>query len=495
MKTPIFLFCFLCVFALITQAQELQRHPMPERGSQRIDDYIKPIQSGLKISMPLKRNLFSSSSYELKWDTMICYHDSSPSIISQRVSRTYNFFGEPLIQLTEQLPQGSANWVNFARETFTYDSTGNWLTYLSEGWQNNTWVNHQKQEFTFNTNGDLTDWKNIFWISNAWSNYWNYFYHYNSNGLNDTAIYQSGSQDTLWVNSQLWVVTYDTNSSMTSEIVSTWVNNGWMLNASYIYTNDSDGNHLTLMQQNWVNNSWVNNTYTTFTPYGAGNYLSALSQQWQNNSWVNTEYDSYTYDSAGNNTLWLVQNWANGSWVNSGQSLYVYDNIHDMLSETFQSWNNTSWRNQNMQQYTYDIWGNSMTGKYFMWGGNGWHPYDGGLYVFADHQRDNQLTFQNIYEYSAIIDSIVLFVGPVKSQFQVTLFPNPSHTMVYVYSALTSTDPNGSITMYDLRGQIVLSKPFIKEKTGMDISDLKPGVYFVKITSNRLTRVLKFIKD
>ena len=427
---------------------------------------------------------------------MICYHDSSPSIISQRVSRTYNLLGEPLTQLTEQLPQGSANWVNFVRETFTYDSAGNWLTYLSELWQNNAWVNYFKKEFSYNSNGDMTIFITREWQSNRWINGQYYTYHYDSTGLNDTLFLQEG-QDSLWVNYELSYGTYDSHGSLTYDITNNWINNGWVPNYREIYTNDSNdyGNHLTALTQNWVNNAWVNSFSGIFTHDTAGNYLSTLTKIWQNNSWVNWFYDSHTYDSAENQTLWLTQSWTNGSWVNSGQSLYVYDTSHDMLSETDQTWINSHWRNSDLVQLTYDLLGNSLTGKSFTWGLSGWEPADGSIAVYADHQRDNYLTFQNIYMYSASIDSVILFVEPSKSQLQVTLFPNPSHTMVYVYSALSSTDPNGSITIYDLRGQIVLSKPFIKEKTGMDISDLKPGVYFVKITSNRLTRVLKFIKD
>jgi hypothetical protein len=49
--------------------------------------------------------------------------------------------------------------------------------------------------------------------------------------------------------------------------------------------------------------------------------------------------------------------------------------------------------------------------------------------------------------------------------------------------------------MYDLRGQIILTKQMVNETTGIDVSGLKPGVYFVRFSDNRMTRVLKFIKN
>jgi hypothetical protein len=84
---------------------------------------------------------------------------------------------------------------------------------------------------------------------------------------------------------------------------------------------------------------------------------------------------------------------------------------------------------------------------------------------------------------------------PDLSQGLVTLYPNPAHSMVYVSSPGASIDQNGSLTMYDLRGQLVLTKQIVNETTGIDVSGLKPGVYFVRFSDNRMTRVLKLVKD
>ncbi len=86
-------------------------------------------------------------------------------------------------------------------------------------------------------------------------------------------------------------------------------------------------------------------------------------------------------------------------------------------------------------------------------------------------------------------------IPPGLSQGQFTLYPNPAQSMIYVSSPDASTGSHGSLTLYDLRGQIVLTKQIVNETTGIDISGLKPGVYFVRISDNRMTRVLKFVKD
>jgi hypothetical protein len=227
----------------------------------------------------------------------------------------------------------------------------------------------------------------------------------------------------------------------------------------------------------------------------AGNRLSAMSQQWQNNAWENNHLSSYVYDGNGNNILYSSQNWSGGAWVNQNRMLYLYDTSNNLLSQTSQSWNNSSWHNGATQQYTYDTWGNSLTGKYLWWYQNTWQPYDGSLQVFADHQGDDYINLIEVYQYEAVLDSIMVSTEPGLSKGQVTLYPNPAHSRVYVTSPAASTDPHESLTLYDLRGQLIITKKVINETTAIDISGLKPGVYFVRFSNDKTTRVLKLVKN
>jgi hypothetical protein len=166
-----------------------------------------------------------------------------------------------------------------------------------------------------------------------------------------------------------------------------------------------------------------------------------------------------------------------------------------MLSYTDQSCDNSYWKNIYTNQYTYDAWGNSLTGKYFSWYQNTWQPYDGSLMVYTDHQRDDYVNLTEVYRYAAVLDSIMVFTEPGPSQGQVTLYPNPAHSWIYISSPVAATGSHGSLTMYDLRGQLILTKQVVNETTGIDISGLKPGVYFVRFSNDRVTRALKFVKN
>jgi hypothetical protein len=496
MKTQAFLTAILLMVSFLLRAQNQPPTPIQPNSQDRVGEYLNPTFVKFKsapVMVPSKKDLFHSSASVWKWDTILCYDTVTGSNPFQRIIRTYNSQGLPLTQLSERR-QGGFTWENFAHETFTWDSAGNWLTYLAEQWQNNAWVNSVKQTFVYNSDGNMVDWKREGWQSTYWEKVWHYTWHYNSTGLNDTATYQTG-QDSLWVNCELGINSYDTNDFVAGVLVYAWANNNWVVSRRESYTHDSLGNYLTSLAQNWQNASWMNYSLSIQTFDTVGHNLTALFQLWQNNAWVNIFDYSYNYDSAGNMTSSVRRNWSGNSWENSNQNFYVYDGWNNLLTITFQNWNISYWRNSYREQYTYDSSGNSLTGKYLKWYSGAWHPEVGSLSIYADHLQDSYATLPNLYRYSANVDSVLVFTEPARLSLKVILYPNPTHSIVYVSSLGASADQKGLLTFYDLRGQLVLSKQMENETTGIDISSLKPGVYFVRFSDNRMTRIMKLVKD
>ncbi len=495
MKTQFLLISFLFLFAWSVQAQVQQRKATLPSGPERSGIWINPPQPGFKpnrMVVPAKRNMFSPSTYAWQWDTIICYTVASGSNPYQRITRTYNSMGDSVVQLMERR-QGSLLWENYAREFYTYDATGNEVAYLAELWLNNTWVNYEKRESVFNSNEDPLEYKRAFWISNHWVNWWWTIYHYGTNGSYDTCTYIMG-QDTAWVNSSRNIPTYLANGDMASEMVYAWTNNSWVYSQLDTMTYDANHNRLTYFGQDWVNSSWVNH-YLQFNTWDlSGNLLTWKYQLWQNNTWENNFCDSSIYDPDGNKIENIQQSWSGGAWVNSHHILYVYDTSHNKLSETSQDWVNGNWRSAYREEYTYDSLGNSLTGIAGNYSyNNTWQPYDLGLSVFTDHKRD--MVLEQIYRYTAVVDSVLVYTEPTRYPGEVSLFPNPAHSIVYISSPGVSKAQNRLLTMYDLRGQFVLTKQLVSEITGIDVSGLKPGVYFVRFRDNRMTRVLKIVKD
>jgi len=493
MKTQILLFSFLFIFTWGMHAQNHPQNSTLTPAPEQMGAWLNPTKSGARpapLMAPQKQTMFNPDATAWRWDTILCYSVASDPVPFQRVTRTYDAAGMALTNTFERR-EGNLTWENFARESFAYDSAGNWINHLQEVWQNNGWVNYMKQEFSYNANGDMKDWKRWLWDSTYWANADHYAFHFNANGLRDTTIYKEG-QDSLWINNYRGISTYDSNDQLTTVLHDYWINNGWETTKNIVYTYDTNGFTQTLITQNWVNSAWVNNEFYHYTRDTAGVLLTWLYQLWQNNGWENSELTFYTYDANGKKVVWLTQFWYNGAWFNSGRTLYNYDASSNLLSATSQDWVNAAWQNANTDQFTYDTCGNSLTGKDMHWY-NGWNPQDGGLAVYADHQQD--IVLQGLYRYEAVIDSILVFTGPAPSTGEVTLYPNPASNMVYVSMPSATDDTFGSVALYDLRGQLLLTTKLINETTSMDIGRLKPGVYFVRLSNNHMVRVLKLVKE
>jgi hypothetical protein len=140
MKTQILLFIFLCMFACSLQAQVQQRKATFPSGIEQVGSWINPPQPGFKpdhMVVPAKWNMFDSSGYVWKWDTILCF-DTVHGEPSQRLSRKFNFSGDSIIQLTERR-QGNLLWEIFTRETFLYDSSGEYA-YLPFGEMDKQWL-------------------------------------------------------------------------------------------------------------------------------------------------------------------------------------------------------------------------------------------------------------------------------------------------------------------------------------------------------------------
>ncbi|MEI7898034.1 MAG: T9SS type A sorting domain-containing protein [bacterium] len=97
--------------------------------------------------------------------------------------------------------------------------------------------------------------------------------------------------------------------------------------------------------------------------------------------------------------------------------------------------------------------------------------------------------FASVMKYDSVVGLNELI------QSKLSLYPNPAHSTVYVSSSGALTHQNGSLTLYDIRGLLLLTKQVGNETTGIDVSGLKPGVYFVRFSDNTMTRELKFIKN
>jgi hypothetical protein len=93
------------------------------------------------------------------------------------------------------------------------------------------------------------------------------------------------------------------------------------------------------------------------------------------------------------------------------------------------------------------------------------------------------LTTNNIQKPST--DSVV--------EYAFMLYPNPANETVLIE---TNNFISGTMmNICDLNGQILTKKSIQNEKTLLDISNLTPGVYFVKLFNDITVSIQKLIKE
>jgi len=54
---------------------------------------------------------------------------------------------------------------------------------------------------------------------------------------------------------------------------------------------------------------------------------------------------------------------------------------------------------------------------------------------------------------------------------------------------------NTFMTIYNINGQVILSRQITEQQTMLDVSGLSPGVYFVKVADERTVQIGKFVKQ
>lgn len=72
--------------------------------------------------------------------------------------------------------------------------------------------------------------------------------------------------------------------------------------------------------------------------------------------------------------------------------------------------------------------------------------------------------------------------------------PNPASSGIILEDYNKSTFKNATISIYNINGQKLIKHPLTDLKTFIDISTLKAGVYFVKMTGEKTIAIEKLIK-
>lgn len=107
--------------------------------------------------------------------------------------------------------------------------------------------------------------------------------------------------------------------------------------------------------------------------------------------------------------------------------------------------------------------------------------------------------FRNSILTSTVCDSTNAQAGPMPEEtsdgIAVSVYPNPFTTEVVINTESFTQLPEKTLKLYDVAGRLHLTQKLRSQKTTLRLSNLKAGVYFIKIESGQSLSVHKIIKQ
>lgn len=294
------------------------------RSNVYLDDTGEPT-FGDSSTLAYNNHLLTSQIYNWKINSQGTWIQKSRSI-----DYTYDA-NDHLLYYQFQTGDAVNGWTNSNQYTYTYDATGNELTYLEEKWNGSNWVTNWSTLRVYDANGNLLTVTGLGFRQ---------LYSYNAQNLLETKTYQELSNGN-WVNNSRQLYAYSPNVIM--ETIEYWVNGAWVTAERYSNTYDANENIIEVLYESWNGNSWVNG-YRTARNYNVNGLLQqALTENWAGNSWVNSSLEAYTYDANQNLIFWISSNWDAGAWKGSLRQFNGFDAKNNFIHARLELWNDTDW--------------------------------------------------------------------------------------------------------------------------------------------------------
>ena len=462
MRTSSF-FLILVIYSLsvftstVSNGQSPHRNPANNRLTSRSEHITRSLNAPYQNIGNLPTNpetlpgtLKDPSTLNYQMDTISCYSNNSYTYIS---ARSYNSLGK-ITGSHSKYFQNNSTWSDWYRDTFTYDTDGNLITYLQESDLTGTWENALRYTYTYNLKGEKTMVLDENWLNGNWVNFSRMNYTYDTLGNRLTSFLESWDNGS-WTNTYRFTESYDANGLMLTSYEETWTNGAWVNSSGTTMTYDPNGYLSTVLYENWVNNTWENTAFDTFGYDQNGNMLLNLYQDWDNGIWVNVSRNIYTYNVNKKMLTNSAEVWNGTGWGNAEKIQYTYDsNNIDLLTELDQLWLESDWANSDKFVYTYDNNYNALTGDSYNWDGSNWvQTQDPGVLL---HYNGGYMASFNGYHVNVHYLSFANTVNDLKSK-DISVFrcePNPASTSTKIVLNL-NRDLNVELSLSSLTGNTI----------------------------------------
>lgn len=95
-----------------------------------------------------------------------------------------------------------------------------------------------------------------------------------------------------------------------------------------------------------------------------------------------------------------------------------------------------------------------------------------------------------LQSYAVFDENTKVSVNDIVGNNTISIFPNPARNVLNV-----NVNSNAAAVISNVAGQVVLQSAIGKGMNGLDIRDLKPGVYFLHIEGAELNGTARFVKQ
>lgn len=407
------------------------------------------------------------------------------------------------------------------RFLYLYDSNGNKVVETKYYRENDTWKRKSQIEWMY-LNNKCSSQRESVWINSKWTPSYSINYQTVGDVFNEIHVTYNNSDSVLIRKIEMEYVATKLEQKREFERK----NNSWALSSWSTFTynskNTTDSVFVYVYDDGQVLTSYLSTYF-----YNSQDRLTGLLSEMQvgDNEWVKTDSTSFFY--VDNKDLLLSQrskkwNSLYNSWENDQKTDYLYNSSDKVISETSQRWNTVCWVNMVSYDFSYDgdtkrtkktlslpiyqvwrklvsidysdfsdIYARTIESKFEFWGGNtgeltsSFIPFDFNGEPTIRKAKKISLSYLPVTDTNTSVELLNF-----KRDFPV--YPNPSSGVYYLntqaYSIL-------SWSIVDLNGRLVKKQEQMSKSGIIDITELRNGIYILKINTTHEPIIQKIIKE
>ena len=239
----------------------------------------------------------------------------------------------------------------------TYDSTGNKLTELTQGWRNSLWVDSISHTYRYSPNGKLLT-SSTDYLHNGRNA--TLTYSYNNSDYPTSYLYESFSADTLRYSIRE-KQSRSSNGKLLTNATESLRDGIWVNDHIVTYSYDAKWNCTGYVSQNWVDGTLVNGTkyLMSFDKYDS--LSQTQTEYWINNIWVIVSKSHNYFDSKGNYVLFTMVSGRDGVFTDSTHCEYMYDASGNCISEIREKFSGDTLSSSSKETSSFDPFGNAIS--------------------------------------------------------------------------------------------------------------------------------------